>query len=80
MSLQKGPREHEIDTSGASSVMLDVGRLVNDFSGTAAVIEELDLVIMTDKLGSASLRLLAQADLEPAELCPLLDVRLGIRG
>ncbi len=48
VSLQKGPREDEIDTSGASSVMLDAGRLVNDFAETAAVIEELDLVIMTD--------------------------------
>lgn len=48
VSLQKGPREDEIDSSGASSVMIDAGRLVNDFAETAAVIEELDLVIMTD--------------------------------
>ncbi|GAB5468898.1 MAG: hypothetical protein Kilf2KO_19280 [Rhodospirillales bacterium] len=48
VSLQKGPREDELDSSGASGVMLDAGRLVNDFSETAAVIEELDLVIMTD--------------------------------
>ncbi|MEO1193363.1 MAG: tetratricopeptide repeat protein [Pseudomonadota bacterium] len=48
VSLQKGPREDELDTSGAAGIMLDAGRLVNDFSETAAVIEELDLVIMTD--------------------------------
>ncbi len=48
VSLQKGPREHELDTTGAASVMLDAGRQVNDFAETAAVIEELDLVIMTD--------------------------------
>jgi len=48
VSLQKGPREHELDESGANGVMIDAGRRVNDFSETAAVIEELDLVIMTD--------------------------------
>lgn len=48
VSLQKGPREDEIDSSGANGVMIDAGRLVNDFSETAAIIEELDLVVMTD--------------------------------
>ncbi len=48
VSLQKGPREDELDSSYASSVMLDAGRQVDDFAETAAVIEELDLVIMTD--------------------------------
>ncbi len=48
VSLQKGPREGDLDSSGASGVMLDVGRKVQDFAETAAVIEQLDLVIMTD--------------------------------
>ncbi len=48
VSLQKGPREDEIDSTYASTVMLDAGRQVDDFAETAAVIEELDLVVMTD--------------------------------
>ena len=48
VSLQKGPREGDLDASGANGVMLDVGRKVQDFAETAAVIDQLDLVIMTD--------------------------------
>jgi len=48
VSLQKGPREDEVDSSGANGVMIDAGRRVNDFAESAAVIEELDLMIMTD--------------------------------
>ena len=48
VSLQKGPREHELDGPGLSSIFIDAGRKVQDFSETAAVIEALDLVIMTD--------------------------------
>lgn len=47
-SLQKGPREGDIHTHGASSVMIDIGSKVQDFAETAACIEALDLVIMTD--------------------------------
>lgn len=48
VSLQKGPREGDLDSSGANGVMLDVGRRVQDFAETAAVIDQLDLVIMTN--------------------------------
>lgn len=47
-SLQKGPLEHEISEIGAEAVVVDAGSQVNDFAETAAVIEQLDLVIMTD--------------------------------
>lgn len=47
-SLQKGPREGDLADAGASSVMIDLGTRVEDFAETAACIEELDLVIMTD--------------------------------
>lgn len=47
-SLQKGPREHQLKDSGADAVMVDVGGRVADFAETAAVIQQLDLVIMTD--------------------------------
>ena len=48
VSLQKGPREGDLDSSGANGVMLDLGRKVQDFAESAAVIDQLDLVIMTD--------------------------------
>lgn len=47
-SLQKGPREGDIAEHGAASVMIDLGARVEDFAETAACIEALDLVIMTD--------------------------------
>lgn len=47
-SLQKGPREGELATSGADALMIDIGTRVDDFAETAAAIEMLDLVIMTD--------------------------------
>lgn len=47
-SLQKGPREGDLVASGADAVILDIGTKVNDFAETAAAIEMLDLVIMTD--------------------------------
>ncbi len=48
VSLQKGPRERDLEESGAAGVMLDLGRRVEDFAETAAVIAALDLVVMTD--------------------------------
>lgn len=48
VSLQKGPREGDLEESGAGASMLDLGRRVEDFAETAAVIEALDLVVMTD--------------------------------
>ncbi|MGF1626112.1 MAG: tetratricopeptide repeat protein [Alphaproteobacteria bacterium] len=47
-SLQKGPREGDLVASGADAVILDIGTRVDDFAETAAAIEMLDLVIMTD--------------------------------
>ncbi len=48
VSLQKGPREPDLESSGAGAVMLELGSRVTDFAETAAVIRRLDLVIMTD--------------------------------
>ena len=47
-SLQKGPREKDLDASGAGALIPELGPHLNDFSETAAVLKELDLVIMTD--------------------------------
>jgi hypothetical protein len=47
-SLYKGPLEHQLQDSGADAVILDVTSSARDFADTAAVIEQLDLVIMTD--------------------------------
>lgn len=47
-SLQKGPCEQELVDSGAEGLILPLGPHVNDFADTAAVLGELDLVIMTD--------------------------------
>jgi Flp pilus assembly protein TadD len=47
-SLQKGPREGDLAASGADAVMIDIGSRVDDFAETAAAVEMLDLVIMTD--------------------------------
>jgi len=47
-SLQKGPRENELEACGAEGLILKVGPELSDFSETAAVLKQLDLVIMTD--------------------------------
>lgn len=47
-SLQKGPPEAQLDEIGARSVVKPLGPQLNDFAETAAVIEQLDLVVMTD--------------------------------
>ena len=47
-SLQKGPREEDLKELGAGPLIIDIGKRVEDFAETAAVIDELDLVIMTD--------------------------------
>ncbi len=47
-SLQKGPREGELAECGAHSVIWEIGPHMNDFADTAAVINQLDLVLMTD--------------------------------
>ncbi|MGF7178163.1 tetratricopeptide repeat protein [Azospirillum doebereinerae] len=48
-SLQKGPQEAELDALGpAGRLVVPLGPHVEDFADTAAMIERLDLVIMTD--------------------------------
>ena len=47
-SLEKGPREDELSAVGAEAVMIEAGPLMEDFAETAALIDGLDLVIMTD--------------------------------
>lgn len=47
-SLQKGPREEELGELGADAVIIDIGSKVEDFAETAAAIQQLDLVLMTD--------------------------------
>lgn len=48
VSLQKGPCEEELDHNGLAVHFIDVGRQVKDFAESAAVIDALDLVVMTD--------------------------------
>ena len=45
-NLQKGPQEHELTESQVSALVIDVPN--NDFSEAAAIIEAVDLVVMTD--------------------------------
>ncbi|MFS2013776.1 tetratricopeptide repeat protein [Azospirillum sp. CT11-132] len=47
-SIQKGPPEAELATLGTSTLITPLGPHFNDFADTAAVLERLDLVIMTD--------------------------------
>jgi len=47
-SLQKGPPEAQLAELGTSMLIPALGPHFNDFADTAAVIEQLDLVIMTD--------------------------------
>jgi len=48
-SLQKGPPEVELRESGlAGTLVIDIGGRVGDFADTAAAVEQLDVVVMTD--------------------------------
>jgi tetratricopeptide (TPR) repeat protein len=47
-SLQKGPPEKDLLRVGGQGLILELGPHVNDFTDTAAVLRNLDLVIMTD--------------------------------
>ncbi len=47
-SLQKGPPEVEMKALGADAPIVDLAPLIEDFADTAAIIEQLDLVLMTD--------------------------------
>ncbi len=47
-SLQRGPAERELADNGAQGLVPELGPHLKDFADTAAVLKELDLVIMTD--------------------------------
>lgn len=47
-SLQKGPHEKDLHTSGALGIIHDLAPCLNDFADTASVVKNLDLIIMTD--------------------------------
>jgi len=47
-SLQKGPRVAEVAEAGAEALVTDIGTRLGDFADTAAVIEQLDLIITVD--------------------------------
>lgn len=47
-SLQKGPRQIELKENGAEAYIEDLGSKCDDFADTAAAIENLDLIVMTD--------------------------------
>jgi tetratricopeptide (TPR) repeat protein len=47
-SLQKGPPEDQLEQLGSRSLVVPLGSQLDDFADTAAFLERLDLVIMTD--------------------------------
>jgi Tfp pilus assembly protein PilF len=47
-SLQKGPRAPDLDAVRARALIVDLAPHLDDFADTAAALEALDLVIMTD--------------------------------
>ncbi len=47
-SLQKGPREADIKTFGCEGLIMNLAPRLRDFADTAAVLEQLDLVITVD--------------------------------
>lgn len=47
-SLQKGPRGDDLKNRACDALAIDMGSRLEDFSDTAAVIEQLDLVITVD--------------------------------
>jgi hypothetical protein len=47
-SLQVGPRAPDLEAAGGLPLVIDLAPLLTDFADTAAAIEALDLVVMTD--------------------------------
>lgn len=47
-SLQKGPPEDQLSSLGTNKLVVPLGPHLDDFADTAAMLEHLDLVIMTD--------------------------------
>jgi hypothetical protein len=48
IGLQKGPRLEELKALRTESLILDASPLLDDFADTAALVQQLDLVLMTD--------------------------------
>lgn len=48
ISLQKGPGEGEIQNMQSPYPILPLGNMINDFSDTAAIVNQLDLIISVD--------------------------------
>lgn len=48
ISLQKGPQAKQIKQIGLEGLVSEIGHRINDFADTAAVLEELDLLITAD--------------------------------
>jgi hypothetical protein len=46
--LQKGPRSKDLDAYGARGLVVDLAPYLDDFADTAAAVDALDLVLMTD--------------------------------
>lgn len=47
-SFQKGPHQQDLHTQGAGPLVIDLAGALNDFSDTAAAVEQMDVIIMTD--------------------------------
>lgn len=47
-SLQKGPCERDLERHFARSYIIDLAPYLNDFADTAAAIEQLDMIVMSD--------------------------------
>jgi hypothetical protein len=47
-SLQQGPRARELYEHGADAVIEDLGKYCEDFADTAAALDNMDVVLMTD--------------------------------
>lgn len=47
-SFQKGPRARELYDSGADCIIRDLDKQLDDFADTAAALECMDLIVMTD--------------------------------
>ncbi len=47
-SLQKGPREQDLADCGGQATIWELGPHLDDFADTAAVLQALDLIVMTD--------------------------------
>lgn len=48
ISLQKGPRQRDLQELDTPRLVMDLGQHIKDFADTAAAMQELDLIVMTD--------------------------------